>query len=54
MNVKFHKNVKTQVKFWKLHVLDVILWNLSLIIFSSSRKKFSLVLLQMTNYTFSP
>ena len=53
MNVKFHKNCEnTEVKFWKLHILDVILWNLTFI-FSGSPKKFSLVLLQMTNYFFS-
>ena len=49
----FTRIVKTQVKFWKLHVLDVILWDLRFI-FSGSHRKFSLVLLQMTNYIFSP
>ena len=43
----------TQVKFWKFHVSDVILWNLTFI-FSGSYQKFSLVLLQLTNYIFSP
>ena len=49
----FPRIVKTQVKFWKLHVLDVILWHLRFI-FSGSHRKFSLVLLQLTNYIFSP
>ena len=40
--------VKTQLKF---HVQDVILRNLTSI-FSGSLDKFSLVLLQMTNYIF--
>ena len=45
--------VKTQVKFWKFHVEDVILWNLTFI-FSGSHKNFSLMLLQITNYIHSP
>ena len=52
MNVKFHKNCENTSKFWKFHVQDVILWNLTFF-FSGSHEKFSLVLLQMTNYIFS-
>ena len=53
MTVKFHKNCENTGKILKFHVQDVILWNL-MVIFLGSRKKFSLVLLQMTNYIFSP
>ena len=53
MNVKFHKNCQNTGKTLKLHVYDDILWNLTAF-FSDSHKKFSLVLLQMTNYIFSP
>ena len=53
MNVKFHKNCENKIKFWKFHVKNVILLTLTFI-FSGSHKKFSLVLLQMTNYIFSP
>ena len=50
MNVQFHKNFENTglVKFWKFHVQDVMLWNLTFI-FSGSHEKFFLVLLQMTN-----
>ena len=47
------KVVNTQEKFWKFHVKDVILWNLTFI-FLGSRKKYSSVLLQTTNYIYSP
>ena len=53
MNAKFPKNCGNKGKFLKFHVKDVILGNLT-IIFSGSHKKFSLVLLQMTNYVSSP
>ena len=53
INVKFHKNCEKQVKFSKFCVQDVILWSLTYI-FSGSHKKFSLVLLQMIYYIFSP
>ena len=48
---------KHKLKFWKFHVWEVILWNLTFIFSGSkknSHKKFSLVLLEMTNYIFSP
>ena len=56
MNVKFHENRENTGKILKIS--DVILWNLPFIylflpfIFSRSHEKFSLVLLQMTNYIF--
>ena len=53
MNVKFHKNCENTGKILKFHLQDIMLGNLTFI-FSSSHKKFSLVLLQMTNYIFSP
>ena len=53
MNVKFHKNCENTGKILKFHVQDIILWNL-MVIFLGSHKKFSLVLLQMTTYIFSP
>ena len=49
----FTRIVITQVKFWKFHVQDVILWNLTFI-FSGFYEKFCLVLLQMIYYIFSP
>ena len=45
--------IVTQEKFWKFHVKDVILWNLTFI-FSGYHKTFSLVLLQMIYDIFSP
>ena len=54
MNVKFQKNCENTSKIVKIfYMLDVILWTLT-VIFSGSHKKFSLVLLQMINYVFSP
>ena len=53
MNVTFHKDCENTGKILKFHVQDIILGNLTFI-FSCSHKKFSLVLLQMTNYIFSP
>ena len=47
VNVKFCKN--TQVKFWKFHVQDVILWSLTFI-FLGFHEKFSLVLLQKNTW----
>ena len=49
MNVKFHENRENTGKILKIS--DEILWNLPFI-FSRSHEKFSLVLLQMTNYIF--
>ena len=51
MNVQFHKNYENTglLKFWNFHVQDVMLWNLTFIL-SGSHKKFSLELLQTTNY----
>ena len=51
--VKFHKNCEKQVKFWKFHMQDVILWNVKFL-FSGSHEKSSLVLLQIANYIYSP
>ena len=51
--VKFHKNCENRGKVWKFLLKDVILWNLTFI-FSGSRKKFSLVSLQIPNYIYSP
>ena len=51
--LNFTRIVKTEVKFWKLHVKTFILWNLTFI-FSGFHVKFSLVLLQITNYIYSP
>ena len=50
MNVQFHNNYENTglLKFWKFHVQDVMLWNLTFI-FSGSHEKFFLVLLKMTN-----
>ena len=53
INVNFHKNFENTGKFLKVHVFHVILLNLTFI-FSGSHKKFSLVLLQITNYIYSP
>ena len=54
INVKFHNNCEKKAgKFWKIDVREVILRNLTFI-FSGSHMKFSLVLLQITNYIFSP
>ena len=50
---KKQQQQKKQVKFWKIDVRDVILWYLTFI-FSGSHMKFSLVLLQITNFIFSP
>ena len=54
MNVKFHKitYIKHEI-FRNLPVFSQFLENLAFI-FSDSHEKFSLVLLRMTNYIFSP
>ena len=49
----FTRIVNCTGEIWKFHVQDVILWSLTFI-FSGSHKKFSLVLLHMTNYICSP
>ena len=49
MNVKFHKMASYTWSFKILPVFSQFLWNLTFI-FSDSGDKFSLVLLQMTDY----
>ena len=53
MNVKFYKNCKNTGKILKISCVRCHLWNLTFI-FWVSHKRFSLVLLQMTNYIFRP
>ena len=49
MNVKVHKNCQNTGKIMKILCIIIIIF-----IFSDCRKEFSLVLLQVTNYIFSP
>ena len=53
MNVKFHKNWENTGKILNISCVRRNLRNLTFI-FSGSDKKFSSVLLQITNYIFSP
>ena len=51
MNVKFHEKCENTGKILKI---SCVRCNFVKFIFLGSHKKFSLVLLQMTNYIFSP
>ena len=53
MNVKFHKNCENTGEILKISYVTYSFVKFD-IIFSGSHKKLSLVLLQMTNYIFSP
>ena len=53
MSVKFHKNCENTGEILKISYVTYSFVKFD-IIFSNSRKKFSLVSLQMTNYIFSP
>ena len=54
MNVKFHKNSENIGKILKISWVRCHFLNLSFFFFSGSHKKYSLVLLHITDYIYSP
>ena len=54
MNVKFHKITSSYERETEIYLCFDNYFEILTFIFSDSQEKFSLVLLQMTNYIFRP